>query len=165
MLGNPHCPISSLAERFLFLFLKNLYSVKYLSYFSPSTICNLVLKVFAVSKKVHTTRSRALGVLTEEDTQIVRTFLLPFCFNPGMLLRSYIPLSINCLFFVDLAWYSWSYYSIKGQKVLFPFRYYSSLSPSGFILLCNTWINSVFKDTSWRSLYLWIPGTRSKKLT
>lgn len=32
------------------------------------------LKVFAVSKKVHTTRSRALGVLTEDDTQIVRAF-------------------------------------------------------------------------------------------
>lgn len=103
MLGNPHCPISSLAERFLSFFLKNLHSVKYLSYCSPSKICNLVLKVFAVSKKVHTTRSRALGVLTEEDTQIVRTFSLPFCFNPGMLLRSYMPLSINCLFFVDLA--------------------------------------------------------------
>lgn len=28
-------------------------------------------KVFAVSKKVHTTRNRALGVLTEGDTQIV----------------------------------------------------------------------------------------------
>lgn len=30
-------------------------------------------KVFAVSKKVHTTRNRALGVLTEDDTQIVRS--------------------------------------------------------------------------------------------
>uniref|UniRef100_A0A4W5NAK3 GTPase Era, mitochondrial n=1 Tax=Hucho hucho TaxID=62062 RepID=A0A4W5NAK3_9TELE len=38
-----------------------------------STLSNQLLgrKVFAVSKKVHTTRSRALGVLTEDDTQIV----------------------------------------------------------------------------------------------
>ncbi|XP_034406237.1 GTPase Era, mitochondrial [Cyclopterus lumpus] len=38
-----------------------------------STLTNQLLgrKVFAVSKKVHTTRSRALGVLTEEDTQII----------------------------------------------------------------------------------------------
>ncbi|XP_074467211.1 GTPase Era, mitochondrial [Sebastes fasciatus] len=38
-----------------------------------STLSNQLLgtKVFAVSKKVHTTRSRALGVLTEEDTQII----------------------------------------------------------------------------------------------
>lgn len=38
-----------------------------------STLSNQLLgrKVFAVSKKVHTTRSRARGVLTEEDTQII----------------------------------------------------------------------------------------------
>lgn len=38
-----------------------------------STLSNQLLgrKVFAVSKKVHTTRSRALGVLTDDDTQIV----------------------------------------------------------------------------------------------
>uniref|UniRef100_A0A8C5N778 GTPase Era, mitochondrial n=1 Tax=Gouania willdenowi TaxID=441366 RepID=A0A8C5N778_GOUWI len=38
-----------------------------------STLSNQLLgrKVFAVSKKVHTTRSRALGVLTERDTQII----------------------------------------------------------------------------------------------
>ncbi|KAM4619717.1 GTPase Era, mitochondrial [Polymixia lowei] len=38
-----------------------------------STLSNQLLgrKVFAVSKKVHTTRSRSLGVLTEEDTQII----------------------------------------------------------------------------------------------
>ncbi|XP_040906680.1 GTPase Era, mitochondrial [Toxotes jaculatrix] len=38
-----------------------------------STLSNQLLgtKVFAVSKKVHTTRSRALGVLTEGDTQII----------------------------------------------------------------------------------------------
>lgn len=38
-----------------------------------STLTNQLLgrKVFAVSKKVHTTRSRALGVLTENDTQII----------------------------------------------------------------------------------------------
>ncbi|XP_069003040.1 GTPase Era, mitochondrial [Embiotoca jacksoni] len=38
-----------------------------------STLSNQLLgrKVFAVSKKVHTTRSRALGVLTEQDTQII----------------------------------------------------------------------------------------------
>ncbi|XP_041808343.1 GTPase Era, mitochondrial [Chelmon rostratus] len=38
-----------------------------------STLTNQLLgrKVFAVSKKVHTTRSRALGVLTEDDTQII----------------------------------------------------------------------------------------------
>ncbi|XP_061596090.1 GTPase Era, mitochondrial [Cololabis saira] len=38
-----------------------------------STLSNQLLgtKVFAVSKKVHTTRSRALGVLTENDTQII----------------------------------------------------------------------------------------------
>ncbi|XP_029303402.1 GTPase Era, mitochondrial [Cottoperca gobio] len=38
-----------------------------------STLSNQLLgkKVFAVSKKVHTTRSRALGVLTEENTQII----------------------------------------------------------------------------------------------
>lgn len=38
-----------------------------------STLSNQLLgrKVFAVSKKVHTTRSRAVGVLTEEDTQII----------------------------------------------------------------------------------------------
>ncbi|XP_057677692.1 GTPase Era, mitochondrial isoform X2 [Corythoichthys intestinalis] len=38
-----------------------------------STLSNQLLgrKVFAVSKKVHTTRKRALGVLTEEDTQII----------------------------------------------------------------------------------------------
>ncbi|KAF3706667.1 GTPase Era, mitochondrial ERA-like protein 1 Precursor [Channa argus] len=38
-----------------------------------STFSNQLLgrKVFAVSKKVHTTRSRALGVLTEDDTQII----------------------------------------------------------------------------------------------
>ncbi|KAM9728314.1 GTPase Era, mitochondrial [Menidia menidia] len=38
-----------------------------------STLSNQVLgrKVFAVSKKVHTTRSRALGVLTENNTQII----------------------------------------------------------------------------------------------
>ncbi|XP_070773469.1 GTPase Era, mitochondrial isoform X2 [Enoplosus armatus] len=38
-----------------------------------STLSNQLLgrKVFAVSKKVHTTRSRALGVLTEDDTQII----------------------------------------------------------------------------------------------
>ncbi|XP_062288994.1 GTPase Era, mitochondrial [Scomber scombrus] len=38
-----------------------------------STLSNQLLgkKVFAVSKKVHTTRSRALAVLTEEDTQII----------------------------------------------------------------------------------------------
>ncbi|KAM9384159.1 GTPase Era, mitochondrial [Pholidichthys leucotaenia] len=38
-----------------------------------STLTNQLLgrKVFAVSKKVHTTRSRALGVLSENDTQII----------------------------------------------------------------------------------------------
>lgn len=38
-----------------------------------STLSNQLLgrKVFAVSKKVHTTRTRALGVLTEDDTQII----------------------------------------------------------------------------------------------
>ncbi|KAJ8412405.1 hypothetical protein AAFF_G00127410 [Aldrovandia affinis] len=38
-----------------------------------STLSNQLLgrKVFAVSKKVHTTRSRAQGVLTEDDTQII----------------------------------------------------------------------------------------------
>ncbi|XP_047462521.1 GTPase Era, mitochondrial isoform X2 [Mugil cephalus] len=38
-----------------------------------STLSNQLLgtKVFAVSKKVHTTRSRTLGVLTEHDTQII----------------------------------------------------------------------------------------------
>uniref|UniRef100_A0A3P9GZ99 GTPase Era, mitochondrial n=1 Tax=Oryzias latipes TaxID=8090 RepID=A0A3P9GZ99_ORYLA len=38
-----------------------------------STLSNQLLgrKVFAVSKKVHTTRARALGVLTEDDTQII----------------------------------------------------------------------------------------------
>ncbi|XP_063060171.1 GTPase Era, mitochondrial [Engraulis encrasicolus] len=38
-----------------------------------STLTNQLLgrKVFAVSKKVHTTRSRAVGVFTEDDTQII----------------------------------------------------------------------------------------------
>lgn len=38
-----------------------------------STLSNQLLgrKVFAVSKKVHTTRSRSLGVLTEDETQII----------------------------------------------------------------------------------------------
>ncbi|XP_059913484.1 GTPase Era, mitochondrial [Gadus macrocephalus] len=38
-----------------------------------STLSNQLLgrKVFAVSKKVHTTRSKTLGVLTEDDTQII----------------------------------------------------------------------------------------------
>ncbi|XP_051902360.1 GTPase Era, mitochondrial [Hippocampus zosterae] len=38
-----------------------------------STLSNQLLgrKVFAVSTKVHTTRKRALGVLTEDDTQII----------------------------------------------------------------------------------------------
>ncbi|KAL6099095.1 eral1 [Pungitius sinensis] len=38
-----------------------------------STLSNQLLgiKVFAVSKKVHTTRTRAMGVLTEDDTQII----------------------------------------------------------------------------------------------
>ncbi|XP_076024851.1 GTPase Era, mitochondrial [Genypterus blacodes] len=38
-----------------------------------STISNQLLgrKVFAVSKKVHTTRRRSLGVLTEDETQII----------------------------------------------------------------------------------------------
>lgn len=38
-----------------------------------STLSNQLLgkKLFAVSKKVHTTRTRAVGVLTEDDTQII----------------------------------------------------------------------------------------------
>ncbi|XP_071316393.1 GTPase Era, mitochondrial isoform X2 [Trachinotus anak] len=38
-----------------------------------STLSNQLLgrKVFAVSKKVHTTRSRGMGVVTEDDTQII----------------------------------------------------------------------------------------------
>ncbi|KAE8287977.1 GTPase Era, mitochondrial ERA-like protein 1 Precursor [Larimichthys crocea] len=38
-----------------------------------STLSNQLLgrKVFAVSKKVHTTRTRSMGVLTEDDTQII----------------------------------------------------------------------------------------------
>ncbi|XP_065588302.1 GTPase Era, mitochondrial [Cyrtonyx montezumae] len=38
-----------------------------------STLCNQLLgrKVFAVSKKVHTTRCKARGVITREDTQLI----------------------------------------------------------------------------------------------
>lgn len=45
-----------------------------------SKVSNHFFKVFAVSKKVHTTRSRAVGVLTEEDTQIVRPSSCLYCY-------------------------------------------------------------------------------------
>lgn len=64
MLENPHCPISSLEERCLnFLCRCNVTGCVIVNGYFP--------KVFAVSKKVHTTRNRAMGVLTEGDTQIV----------------------------------------------------------------------------------------------
>lgn len=67
MLENLHCPISSLEERYL----KSLCRC-------DVTGCAIVIgyfpKVFAVSKKVHTTRNRAMGVLTEGDTQIVSSW-------------------------------------------------------------------------------------------
>lgn len=50
---------------------------------------NYLFKVFAVSKKVHTTRSRAMGVLTEDDTQIVRAFLCLFWYNTTTIIYKY----------------------------------------------------------------------------
>ena len=92
------------------------------------------LKVFAVSKKVHTTRSRALGVLTEDDTQIVRTFScllsMSVIMNNAILKKQ--SLKHMCVCFVDFTGHSWSHHCIKGQKV--PFFFFFSFLFSSFFL-------------------------------
>ncbi|XP_034033410.1 GTPase Era, mitochondrial [Thalassophryne amazonica] len=63
-----------------------------------STLTNQLLgtKVFAVSNKVHTTRSRSLGVLTEDDTQII-LLDTPGVTSPSKVKRHHLEKSI----FVD----------------------------------------------------------------
>lgn len=119
--------------------------------------CYRLLKVFAVSKKVHTTRARALGVLTEDDTQIVRAFSLP----------------------AGLKW--WREVTVVNPPLAY-FRFCWTLlvsplhqRPKGAFSVCFSSICmfsvrslngcSVCTDTSWRRLCSWIRGTPSRKLT
>lgn len=75
---SPHYPTSSLAKRFRLPVAQACIS-KQLSLTVKDVAMRMIFlfrQVFAVSKKVHTTRTRALGVLTDEDTQIVSRLLI-----------------------------------------------------------------------------------------
>lgn len=99
------------------------------------TVNNSFLKVFAVSKKVHTTRTRALGVLTEDDTQIVSALSRIFCYKLFMVLKSQKSIRV-CDCFVGYTGHSWSHYCIKGQKVTSSVKFLIFLFKSVFYMQC-----------------------------
>lgn len=74
---SPHYPTSFWAERSQLPVAQACISKQILLTMKDVIIRMIFIfsQVFAVSKKVHTTRTRALGVLTDEDTQIVSMHL------------------------------------------------------------------------------------------
>lgn len=157
---SPHYPTSFWAERSQLPVAQACIS-KQISPSMEDVIIRMIFlfsQVFAVSKKVHTTRTRALGVLTDDDTQIVSMHL--FWCESILHLNSQ---RSQHWYFSRLFWIlldSPPYQKLEG--VFFYCIFIDCLS--SIICFTNFCVGSVSTDTNWKSPCLWTHGTQSKKL-